>query len=566
MGSSLRLHSPCLPTKGFVSDFAFSALQLAPYGFSNASNRRFSPRICFAGTKLESWSVPADASLIDDGFGGWFTINPELQERKVVGSWKAIFVGIGAPMAVLLAALTYFSMSTKGLKLCLTAPFHTLYEKFVPGESSRDPDKDFRNTEVEVKQDSKGNQDVKVDADNLPTAFGGCKRVYVPFSPDSAQLEALSVMKKLQIIENDVNADELCTRREFARWLVKVNSKLERKRRHKIIPNILVSSAAATAFDDVPVDDPDFWFIQSLGESGIVDSKITYVGSSYIGDSGGLGNFYFFPERYLSRLDLMRWKTFLEYSFTPGMDEKILREEVGILDLSACSDVPTQLLVDFMGGERSILRRVFGNIRLLQPHKPVTKAQAAVALISGRMAEVIRAELSRLEAENSSRLAEMEEIGAELIQRGEIQSYWDEKLKKEIDREIEAEKDLQTALDELEKEKLAQEESRASYLKERAALDCQKQLLSALREEVDGLCDKLSAERANVMAEQLNLEKLHDDMRSKQDAIIEAKSILEAEKEALYILRCWVEEEAMRNRARAEVLQQAVRRWRFSDV
>lgn len=153
------------------------------------------------------------------------------------------------------------------------------------------------------------------------------------------------------------------------------------------------------------------------------------------------------------------------------------------------------------------------------------------------MAEVIRAELSRLEAENSSRLAEMEEIGAELIQRGEIQSYWDEKLKKEIDREIEAEKDLQTALDELEKEKLAQEESRASYLKERAALDCQKQLLSALREEVDGLCDKLSAERANVMAEQLNLEKLHDDMRSKQDAIIEAKSILEAEKEALYILR-----------------------------
>lgn len=82
MGSSLRLHSPCLPTKGFVYDFAFSALQLAPYGFSNASNRQFSSRICFAGTKLESWSVPADASLIDDGFGGWFTNNPEIQEKK----------------------------------------------------------------------------------------------------------------------------------------------------------------------------------------------------------------------------------------------------------------------------------------------------------------------------------------------------------------------------------------------------------------------------------------------------------------------------------------------------
>lgn len=32
----------------------------------------------------------------------------------------------------------------------------------------------------------------------------------------------------MQIIEEDVNADELCTRREYARWLVRINSLLER--------------------------------------------------------------------------------------------------------------------------------------------------------------------------------------------------------------------------------------------------------------------------------------------------------------------------------------------------
>lgn len=35
----------------------------------------------------------------------------------------------------------------------------------------------------------------------------------------------------MQIIEEDVNADELCTRREYARWLVRINSLLERYKR-----------------------------------------------------------------------------------------------------------------------------------------------------------------------------------------------------------------------------------------------------------------------------------------------------------------------------------------------
>jgi hypothetical protein len=45
---------------------------------------------------------------------------------------------------------------------------------------------------------------------------------------DAAQQEAIAVLKKLKIYEDDIVADELCTKREYARWLVRSNSLLER--------------------------------------------------------------------------------------------------------------------------------------------------------------------------------------------------------------------------------------------------------------------------------------------------------------------------------------------------
>jgi hypothetical protein len=90
-----------------------------------------------------------------------------------------------------------------------------------------------------------------------------------------------------QIIENDVSSSDLCTRREFARWFVKLSSKFERyettkqkkylghlllfvylifvnyrKRMQKIIPSKLIAGCGETAFDDVNSDDPDFLYIQ----------------------------------------------------------------------------------------------------------------------------------------------------------------------------------------------------------------------------------------------------------------------------------------------------------------
>ncbi|OEL30820.1 hypothetical protein BAE44_0008161, partial [Dichanthelium oligosanthes] len=276
------------------------------------------------------------------------------------------------------------------------------------------------------------------------------------------------------------------------------------------------------------------------------------------------GNCFFLPESYISRFDLINWKVLLEHPRTFGIDQKMLSQNVRILDLRACPDVSPSMLVELMAGENSIISRVFGNTRRLQPHKPVTKAQAAAALTSGRMEEAIRDELNRLEVENQAQLSDIAEIMEELISRGDIQQQWGEKMKKEQQRAFEVDKDFQHVLHELAKERTDREKELEDLLKGKAALERQNQELINLRSEVDGMYDRLATENAEVMTDQQNLENLSSDMTNKHQAINEAKSYLEAEKEALTMLRNWVEEEAARVHERAETLKRAVRRWRVT--
>ncbi|KAL3652873.1 hypothetical protein CASFOL_002554 [Castilleja foliolosa] len=88
------------------------------------------------------------------------------------------------------------------------------------------------------------------------------ERIIIPFAVDSAQQEALFALKNLQIIEDDVKADELCTRRRYARWLIRSNSQLQRNRKHRINTSAALSGSRINAFDDVGIDDPDFESIQ----------------------------------------------------------------------------------------------------------------------------------------------------------------------------------------------------------------------------------------------------------------------------------------------------------------
>lgn len=221
--------------------------------------------------------------------------------------------------------------------------------------------------------------------------------------------------------------------------------------------------------------------------------------------------------------------------------------------------------MDILADEKSILRRVFGQIKRFQPRKPSTKAQAAVALTSGRMTEFVRAELLRLKDENASRLAAMQEIRSELLERGDIQRFWEGKMEEERKHGLEAEKAHLAAIHDLGQQKIVQENGLPELLKQRAALDCQKQLLSSLKEEVDEMSERLVIERTKCGDEKSNLEAVLVDLQVKYEGLLDAKSILEAEIEALRILRSWVDDEARKSQARAKVLEEVGRRWRWDQ-
>jgi hypothetical protein len=198
----------------------------------------------------------------------------------------------------------------------------------------------------------------------------------------------------------------------------------------------------------------------------------------------------------------------------------------------------TNALEWFTYAEKTTSNLLFaGQSKRLQPNKPSTKAQAAVALTSGRMAEAIYTELARLEAESSARQAQMEDIRSELLDEGEIQRFWDQKLIEEKTHGLEVEKVYFAAVSDLEQEKFVQEKFFAEYLKEQAAMDCQRQLFLSLKEEVAEMSEKLASERTMYISELHILQDMFSDLQTKQEGLLDTKSILGAEKEALRILR-----------------------------
>ncbi|KAK3132328.1 hypothetical protein QOZ80_6AG0519590 [Eleusine coracana subsp. coracana] len=514
-----------------------------------------------------SWA-PAGSDQ-DDGVGGWWLPEPPVERKGRTGIGRAIVVGLGASVAIGVAGLAwYYPSSRKCLQQLIDSPIHYVQEKMSKLEPQETPKEDSGEKESDENEASSTIPDEKVEAATDESMqsdrFNGGTHVLFSVPVDPVHEEAFSILKRLQIIDNDASSSDFCTRREFARWFVKLCSKFERKRMQRIIPSNLIACCGQTAFDDVNSDDPDFLYIQSLGESGIVPSKLSNsIGTSTSGSSSCSGNSNFLPDSYLSRFDLVNWKVVVEHASVLEIDEKMLSGNVHILDLSACPDVSASMLTELMAGENSIVSRVFGNTRRLQPQKPVTKAQAAAALASGRMEDAIRNELNRLEVENQAHLSAIAEIMEELINRGDIPKYWEEKMRNEQERASEANHDLQDALHELASEKTNREKELADLLKERAALDRQSQELIDLRSEIDGMYDRLATESSEVMEDQQTLENLLSDVISKHQAVNEAKSSLEAEKEALTMLRSWVDEEAANVHQRAETLEKALRRWRI---
>uniref|UniRef100_A0A0A9DM14 SLH domain-containing protein n=1 Tax=Arundo donax TaxID=35708 RepID=A0A0A9DM14_ARUDO len=273
-----------------------------------------------------SWATAGGDS--DDGVGGWWVPEQPVEQERRTGFGRAIAVGLGASAAIAVAGLAWHSPSSrKCLQQLIVAPIHYVQEKLSTLESLETPKEDASGREPDENEvpstllDEKSEVIIDDLRQNHRNAGGSHVSIQVPMDP--IHEEAFSILKKLKIIEEDVSSSDFCTRREFARWFVKLCSKFERKRMHRITPNKLTSGSVHNAFDDVNIDDPDFLYIQSLGESGIVPSKLSNsLGTSASASPSCKGNSKFLPDSYLSRFDLINWKVLVEHPETLEIDQK----------------------------------------------------------------------------------------------------------------------------------------------------------------------------------------------------------------------------------------------------
>ncbi|KAG8382950.1 hypothetical protein BUALT_Bualt05G0133100 [Buddleja alternifolia] len=565
-------NTPFLLHRRFNLSFTGNNFYIRP---RNCTRFLLSASIAEKNSTLEfSWNSWDKAA--PDDYNGWGIRESVPKPVKKKGLRTFAVIGVGTSVAAVLGLLAYFSLSSKGLRFRLRSPLNTLHGFSVPSLTKKD---DYISEEVSCDVPLRDAEVAEENLGDFSEAFVATEmssntmnerkleQIIVPFTVDYAQQEALLALKKLKIIEDDARADELCTRREYARWLVRANSQLERSRKHRIISSAALSGSSITAFDDVGLEDPDFEFIQSLAEAGIVRSKLSDGNSGSnrhnVGDEGRVD---FSPERFICRQDLVSWKAKIDYEVVPGINEEMSRKNIGFLDVKEISsDALMELFVDILADEKSIIRGVFGQSKRFQPSKPCTKAQAAVALTSGKMSKFIQEELSRLEAENISRQSELKEVMFELLERGDIKQYWERKMEEEKSRGLEVETDYRSAISALEQEKVFQEKALAELVKQKAALDCQKQLLSSLKAEVTDMSESLALERDKYIDEQREIHGLEHDLQVKYEGLVDAKSILEAEVEALRILRSWVEDEARKSQSRAKVLEEAGRRWKWDN-
>ncbi|XP_042018699.1 uncharacterized protein LOC121766513 isoform X1 [Salvia splendens] len=557
--------SLCLPSKtAFLShnrfNFVFHGSPLL-IPRRNPRHISLSASVAEKNSSLEFSWVSWDKVSPDD-YNGWDDLEPapKIAEKK---GWRTFaVVGFGASVVASLGFFAYFWFYSKGFGVRFRSPLSALHGFSVPSLTIKD-----EQGIGEVREDdmplAKSEMPEETLADPFVVTEHKRERVIVPCSVDVAQQEAVSALKKLKIIEDSVSADELCTRREYARWLVRANSQLERSRRHRLNPFAALCGSRITAFDDVGLEDPDFEHIQTLAEAGIIRSKLSdgNLGSNLNGDKELS---YFSPERFISRQDLVTWKAKIEYDVVSGIDKEMARRSIGFLDVKEISsDALLELFVDYQADRKGITSGVFGQSRRFQPSKPCTKAQAAVALTCGRVTEFIQAEISRLEAEKLAKEIELKELMTEILERGDIKEYWDQKMEKERKRGLEVEVEYRSAILALEEERIAQESGSAELVKQKAALECQEQLLSSIKAEVTEMSEILSVEKAKYDDELRGIHETRHDLQAKYEELIDAKSILEAEIEALRILRSWVEDEAKKSQARAKVLEEAGRRWKW---
>ncbi|KAL5811228.1 hypothetical protein ACOSQ4_027796 [Xanthoceras sorbifolium] len=383
-------------------------------------------------------------------------------------------------------------------------------------------------------------------------------KILVPAVVDQVQGQALVALQVLKVIEADAQPGDLCTRREYARWLVSASSALSRNTMSKVYPAMYIDNITELAFDDITPEDPDFSFIQGLAEAGLISSKLSQRDLL----SEDPGPFCFSPESPLSRQDLVSWKMALEKRQLPEADRKILYQLSGFIDIDKINpDAWPALVADLSAGEQGIVALAFGCTRLFQPHKPVTKAQAAVALAIGEASDLVSEELARIEAESAAENA----VSAHNALVAEVEKDVNASFEKELSLErgkIDAvEKMAEEARHELERLRAEREGDKLTLMKERAAIESEMEILSKLRRQVEEQLESLMSNKVEISYEKERINKLKEDAEHENQEIARLQYELDVERKALSMARAWAEDEAKRAREQAKALEEARDRW-----
>ncbi|XP_012474562.1 uncharacterized protein LOC105791161 isoform X2 [Gossypium raimondii] len=387
--------------------------------------------------------------------------------------------------------------------------------------------------------------------------------VLVPAVVDQFQGQALAALQVLKVIEAEALPGDLCTRREYARWLVAASNALSRNVVSKVYPAMYVENVTELAFDDIIPEDADFSSIQGLAEAGLISSKL----SNQELLNYNRGPVYFSPESPLSRQDLVSWKMALEKRQLPEADREILYQLSGFIDIDKINpNAWPALVADLSTGEPGIIALAFGCTRLFQPSKPVTKAQAAVAIATGEASDLVSEELARIEAESVAENA----VSAHNALVAEVEKDVNANFEKELSMEREKidalEKMAEEAKRELERLRAEREEENMVLMKDRAAISAETEILSRLRREVEEQLESMINDKVEISYEKERISKLRKETEGETQEIVRLQHELEVERKALSMARAWAEDEAKRAREQAKALEEAREQWERRGV
>ncbi|KAH7663011.1 hypothetical protein IHE45_14G025300 [Dioscorea alata] len=383
--------------------------------------------------------------------------------------------------------------------------------------------------------------------------------VLVPAVVDQVQGKAFAALQVLKVIEADVQPGDLCTRREYARWLVTASSALSRNTASKVYPAMYIENVTELAFDDITPEDPDFACIQGLAEAGLISSKLSMPD---VPSGEHNAPVLFSPESPLCRQDLVSWKMVLEKRQLLEVDKNSLYKCSGYLDIEKINpEAWPALVADLSGGEQGIIALAFGYTRLFQPYKPVTKAQAAIALATGDAADVVGEELTRIEAESLAETAVNAHTALVAQVEKDLNASFENELAKEREKIGALEKLAEEARLELERLRTEREEENNALLRGRAAVESEIEVLSKLRLEVEEQLQNLMSDKVGISFERDRINKLREQAEKENQVIAQLQYELEVEKKALSMARTWAEEEAKRARENARALEAARDRW-----